>query len=287
MKNAIVVLNYNDYKTTIDFINQIKDYNVLDLIVVVDNASTDKSYDKLIKYESDKIKIVRCDENKGYNGGNNVGCKYVISKYKHCNIIISNPDIIVSEDTIKEMVRVSKNKDIAIVSTYIMEDNYLNRGYKLPSPCIDSLLNLPFTYRICKRKIGNNNIRFYPESHYNSDISIVDAVLGCFFLIKSDIITNIDYFDENVFLYAEEDILAKIIKNMNKKVVVLNNYVVIHNHSISINKSFNEVKKVKLSNKSKIYFHKKYNNANLLEIIILYITCKIKLLNTRIKCIGR
>ena len=31
-KIGMVILNYNDYETTFDMINQIKDYKVLDLI---------------------------------------------------------------------------------------------------------------------------------------------------------------------------------------------------------------------------------------------------------------
>ena len=29
MKFAIVVLNYNDYKTTIEYVNKIKEYNII------------------------------------------------------------------------------------------------------------------------------------------------------------------------------------------------------------------------------------------------------------------
>lgn len=283
MRNAIVILNYNDYKTTIDYINKIKKYKILDLIVIVDNASTDNSYNELLKYENDKIKVLKADENKGYNAGNNIGCKYVVELNKYTNIIISNPDIEVNEDTIEEMIYIANNNDdIAVVAPYIMQDNEIHRGYKIPSPLVESLLNLPFVYRLAKNKVKDKNIRFYPEKHYKKKFSCVDCVLGCFFLIKCGII-NSNYFDENVFLYGEEDILGKVIKNLNKKIVVVNDLMAIHNHSVSINKSFNETKKIKISNKSKMYFHKKYNNANIFELGILYLTGKIKLLNTYIK----
>ena len=41
MKTAIVILNYNDSDTTIEMINQIKDYSIIDNIIIVDNNSTD------------------------------------------------------------------------------------------------------------------------------------------------------------------------------------------------------------------------------------------------------
>ena len=43
MKTGIVVLNFNDAKETVSFVEKIKSYNILDSIVVVDNASTDDS----------------------------------------------------------------------------------------------------------------------------------------------------------------------------------------------------------------------------------------------------
>ena len=43
MKTGIVVLNYNDAQETINFVNEINSFKVLDYICVVDNCSTDDS----------------------------------------------------------------------------------------------------------------------------------------------------------------------------------------------------------------------------------------------------
>ena len=284
IKNCIVVLNYNDSKTTIEFINAVKNYKILDLIVIVDNASTDNSYSKLLKYASNKIKVIKSEKNNGYNAGNNIGCKYIIDKCKKANIIITNPDIIVTEETINRLIVVSNNnEEIAICAPYVMQDNNIERGWKIPSPLVESLLSLPFVYRIAKKNKSRRNIRFYDKMHYSLNISYVDACTGCFFLIKSDIIKQINYFDEGVFLYGEEDILGTQIKVLNKKIAIVNDSVVIHNHSVSINKEINNIEKVKISNRSKLYFQKKYNNANCIEIVILYLSITIKLINAYIK----
>ena len=37
MKTAIIILNYNSKEDTIRFVNEIKDFKVLDKIIVVDN----------------------------------------------------------------------------------------------------------------------------------------------------------------------------------------------------------------------------------------------------------
>ena len=51
-KLGMVIINYNDYKTTKILLNNVKDYDSLDSIVVVDNHSTDNSYKILKKLEN-------------------------------------------------------------------------------------------------------------------------------------------------------------------------------------------------------------------------------------------
>ena len=40
MKVAIIIVNYNDYNTTKEYVEKIKEYEILDRIVVVDNQSS-------------------------------------------------------------------------------------------------------------------------------------------------------------------------------------------------------------------------------------------------------
>ena len=51
---SCVILNYNDAETTEKLVKQIADYNVLHQIIVVDNASTDDSLERLKKLEADQ-----------------------------------------------------------------------------------------------------------------------------------------------------------------------------------------------------------------------------------------
>ena len=79
-KIGMVILNYNDYETTSNYIDMIKNYKSINYIVVVDNNSTDGSYEKLSKINSNKIKVIKTDKNKGYAYGNNFGI--------NCNLYI-------------------------------------------------------------------------------------------------------------------------------------------------------------------------------------------------------
>ena len=268
MKTGFLIINYNDFESTEKLINNIKDYKIIDEIIVVDNKSTDNSLKQLKKIKLTNLKIVSSDKNDGYSSAINLGCKELIKDLGKCNIIISNADIIINkEDDLKQLLDDLNKKDIGVVAPTILEHNNLNRGWKMPKPIVEVLLNLPYIHRFIRRKYV-----FYKDEYYKNKTSIVDVVSGCFFLIKSSVLEEINYLDENVFLYYEENILSSKLKKIDKKVLVNNNINIVHNHSVTINKNLNKIKKYKMQKKSQYYFEKNYNNANIVELLLLKTT---------------
>jgi len=264
---GVVIVNYNDSKTTINLLNNIKVYKSLKEIVVVDNKSTDNSLNELKNIKSKRITILESKENKGYNGGLNIGCKYLIDKYKEINIIISNSDIIIdSENDLVELCSYLNN-DIVVVGPTILQGNDLNRGFRIPTPMQDVKQNIVYF----GKKVLTNELS-YPDNYYYKNLSKVEAVSGCIFAITSKHLKDIGYFDEGVFLYYEENILGVETKRLNKKIVVCNNIDVIHNHSVSIDKSVKRIKKYDILKTSQAYFEKKYNNCNWFTYLLMQIT---------------
>ena len=270
MKNGIVIVNYNDYKTTKRLIDNIKDYKVFDKIVIVDNKSSDNSLKELKKLENKRIVVIDSGENKGYSYALNVGCKYLIDKYKECKIIVSNSDIIIqSENDIKDLFELVKGKNV-IVGPTIIEGNNLNRGWILPKPMDDVAMNILGLYK----KYQKRHL-IYQDSYYNKDISKVGTVSGCFFAISSKHLEEMGYFDENVFLYYEENIMGVKTKDLEKNIIVANNIDVIHDHAVSIDKSLKRIKKYDVLKNSQYYFEKTYNHASKGELFLLKLTSKI------------
>ena len=143
MKTGIVILNYNDYQNTSKMIDQVKDYSCLEKIVIVDNASTDELSQNLKNYESDKVILLTAPKNKGYAVGNNIGLKYLESETDCELAIISNPDVIVSESVIEELVRDIKLHDkISFIGPKILELGSISRGWKHPTYWTELLSNI-------------------------------------------------------------------------------------------------------------------------------------------------
>ena len=261
---GMVIVNYNDYNTTKRLLDNVKDYKILKEIVVVDNKSTDDSLEELRKLKSKKITIIDSGENKGYSYALNVGCKYLIDKYKSLNIVISNSDIIIeSELDIKDLNSYISAKNV-IVGPTIIQGNDLNRGFKIPSPWQDIKQNIVFFgKRVLAKELS------YPDNYYHKEISKVDTVSGCFFMIASKHLEEMGYFDEGVFLYYEENIMGIKTKKLGKNIIVCNNVDVIHDHSVSIDKSLKRIKKYDILKTSQEYFEEVYNGASKIELLFL------------------
>ena len=266
MKLGMCIVNYNDYKTTKRLIDNIINYKCLDKIVVVDNKSTDNSLINLKKLESKKIKIIASNKNGGYSYALNIGCKYLIEEFKELIIVVSNSDIIIdSENDLIELAKIVSDNRVVVAPT-IIEGNNLNRGWKIPKPTDDILQNIFYFHRYFKKKI------MYPDNYYHKKLSKVEVVSGSFFLINSKHLENINYFDDKVFLYYEENILGVKTKKAGKSMVVENDIDVVHDHSVTIDKSLKAIKKYDILKQSQYYFEKYYNKANWLQLLLLKIT---------------
>ena len=239
MKTGIIILNYNDYENTLKIIDMIKDYKCLKKIIIVDNASTDDSFNHLKPLENNKITIIKNKKNLGYAYGNNLGLKYL---YEHGfdYAIISNPDIIVEESVIEELISRMKNSKVSFLGPKILEHGNIIKGWKTPSYLYELLSTMNYFHKYAKKLIT------YKDSYYKDGLNEVDVIHGCFFIGRLKDFKKINYFDTNTFLYYEENILSYKAKKNNLGIYVDTSISVIHNLSLSVDKSLNKLKKYKI-----------------------------------------
>lgn len=262
---GFLIVNYNDAKTTEKLLLNVKNYQCLDKILVVDNNSTDDSYQYLEKYRNEKIEILKRVDGREFGAGINFGLRY-LKDLGITHTFISNSDIEISKESdLKEIISVSKNA--TIVGPVILEHTGYNRGWKVPSNWQLFLSSLPFIYRFF---VHRNR---YPDDYYHGDFIPVEVVSFCFFFVSIFDLEKVGYLDENVFLYFEENIMSC---RLNKKQIYLANKVeVFHNHSVTINKNLKRARKYLVLSQSRRYFAKTYNHANLFMLGLLWIVEKV------------
>ena len=232
-KSAIVILNYNGADLTIECIRSLRECSELLNIVVVDNCSTDQSYEKIKKiFEKDKYTyIIANNENAGYAAGNNVGLRYIEKNLEKVETVcIMNPDIKVeSVDTLYHLYEaLGSEEKLAVITAQTIYNGKLRYpndfGWKhLTTKYM--LLGGTLLGKIIKTSIRYSSIDVNPEN-----IAYADIVQGCFFMAKLKLFKEVDYFDEGTFLYEEEAILGKKMQRAGYKEAVLINEFVYHNH---------------------------------------------------------
>ncbi len=276
---VFVIINYNTKALAEKLVANVKDYQSISKILIVDNASTDDSYQELKKLENDRIEVIQAKENKGFSAGMNIGAKRAIELFSKCDIIFSNTDIIISsEETIEILQTALKMRRVAVASPVVFQENTISRGWKIPSAKEEVLINLPGIGKKFQKKY-----MFYDEDHYKGKYSYVEAVSGCFFMIKSEALKRVNYFDENVFLYYEENILGEKLRNSSYTLVICNEALIIHDHSVSIDHNVGTINKFKILKTSQRYFQKKYHYATEKEIRKLKFTSNLTLITIYIR----
>ena len=274
MKVAVIIVNYNDAEDTIKYVQKITEYKEINRIVVVDNKSSDEDcFKKLKLLENDKTLVLEAEKNGGYNYGNNFGIKYLENlNEKYDYYIISNPDIDISSDAISHCLEIiDNNGKIGIIAPrmYNKDNNPIRRSsWKVRTFGLDVIHSTRLLEIVFYKLLRNGE---YSNKDYENEILEVEAISGAFFIIRENLLKQINYFDENVFLFYEEDILAKKMKEIGYSVVSLNSEKFIHFESQTIGKTFNYYKKMSQLFKSKMYYHITYNNINAMKKIVFYI----------------
>lgn len=257
IQNCLIILNYNDAKSCINLINEVESYNNIEKIILVDNCSTDDSFDILSLHylQNEKVDVLQAPNNGGYASGNNYGAFYAIHNYNPYIITIANPDVSFEENTLNKILNVYKEKsDAAIVTCkMICPLQKLPVAWKLPNYW-DCILE---NFIILTKIIGNRCI--YSENELLEPIVNVDVLPGSFLSIRTECFKKVEGFDDKTFLYYEENIIAKRMKEngFSNYLVTTENYL--HNHSVSIDKSIkSNCEKFKICNVSRLYYCTNY-----------------------------
>lgn len=257
MRNvAVVILNFNDYHTTETLVKSIKDYQNIEHIVVVDNCSTDNSYERLALLRNNKIDVIKSKKNGGYGYGNNYGIKYALSSYKPDYYMICNPDVEFKESLIDKLIAALISDSCYVCCSAIPHkpDGSVQMGYAWDVPKASNAVLA--TGKILQKFFS---FGFVPhETCKNNEITEVGCVPGSLIMLKGEYVEKHDLYDENMFLYYEETVLGYKIQSEGYKTIIVNDGYV-HHHSVTINKTISStVKQRKIMYKSLLYYLEYY-----------------------------
>lgn len=275
----VLTLNFNDALTTREFVNSVANYSCVDRILVVDNCSTDDSLSVLKSIESDKVVVIKSEKNGGYGAGNNLGIRYLCENFGSKYILLANPDVIVDEVALQNMYHFLKSHEDYAIAAPVMTDLkgivQYNTAFKIPN-IWQFMMSFEMFLSKTFKPFYYKNVDSLPKPFVD-----VGAVSGSMFMMNAKKMMKYGMFDENVFLYCEEHILATKFEKAGLKTALLTNFSFIHNHSVSISKSYkSNVSRDRLLNVSRIYVLKHYYKANFFVISFAKILSKVNLIES-------
>lgn len=200
--------------------------------IYVDNCSTDGSQEWL-KETYPEVKIIQNDCPLGFGENNNKGAKIAVGKY----IAIINPDIEFFDDAIDRMVSWMEEHsgEYGIVGPKLLNPDrtiqYSARKFMTVKMLFFRLLSRGKDYSNLS-KVGDYLCRDIDVN----DVQPVNWVIGAAMFCTNEFYKQLRGFDEDYFLYVEdEDLCIRSWKNT-KPVILMGNIAVIHNHLRASNK---------------------------------------------------
>lgn len=209
-KLSIIVVNYKTLDLTRQALNTLLKNSpwvkTEAQVIIVDNASNDGSYEALRK-EFLFFEVIEHDVNSGFAGGNNIGMKLAKGEY----VLLLNSDTISIEEALKPIIGwMDEHKEVGISSIQLLNEN---RSIQATGGYFPYLLqifywmffidDLPFLDTYIKA-FHTSTASFNKAKVFYTKERALDWVTGAFFLIRKSVIDKVGYFDEQMFMYAEE-----------------------------------------------------------------------------------
>ncbi|WP_333808222.1 glycosyltransferase family 2 protein [Flavobacterium sp.] len=242
---AVILINYNSAKYTIDCIKSIWDKTSSDLdyeIIVVDNKSEMddlKLIDSFINEEKkSNLKLIKSQINTGFGGGNMIGAQVANAKYL---AFINNDSIFINDCLSLLYNAMEANENYGVCGPKAYKED----GSILPTLDHYASLSKEFLGRSLLEKIN-------PEKYPNRKKNYINHqkgqfVSGSFMMLRAIDFWNVGGFDTNIFLYHEETDLCKRINSLNKYSYLIPEAEFIHYHGASTPKSIAIKTELKLS----------------------------------------
>lgn len=225
------MVSYNTQQFTEDCLSSlIKHVNLNEVeIVVVDNASSDKSVD-MIKKEFSFVKLIENVQNQGFSKANNIGVEHSTGD----NILFLNTDTIITEDFVSPILDYLKDaEDVGVLGCRVVSKDRSLQYTCWKTPNIFTGLSF-FTIEIIKNILNPISYWRYMKYWDHTSIKEVDCISGCFMWIRREVIETLGGLDENIFMYYEDtEFCTRVRKHSNFKVVYFPLTSIVHLGGVS------------------------------------------------------
>lgn len=257
---VLVYRNTEDLKECLESIqNKVSSYKVIVVNAYYDEPTKRKVEKISKKYNCDFINI----ENKGYGFGNNCGIAYARANYDFEYIVISNPDVVIAQFD-ESYLDADLKYDIIAPKIKTTSGRMQNPMAFISSPLSEYLIYKGFKNNLklfifCGIFLSKLYREFFlwVLKFKRSRIYQIYAAHGSFVILRLKAIETLyPVYDENIFLFAEEILLARKAKRKGLRTCYCSEILINHKEDGSMKLSdFSIEGELKKSN---VYYYETY-----------------------------
>lgn len=252
-KVVVIIINYQTSHLIQKLIDSINESNIDVSILVVDNATTEESYNELLAIIDKRLEIIRSKKNLGFAGGINYALKYIIENNpKFDYFFLLNPDAFSTDNLISDLTQVlDSNKDAAAISPQIL---HLNGSPWYTGGMI----------RFTQGQIFNQTI---DETKCQNEFFFVDVFCGCAVLLDFKKVIEAGMFNDDLFMYFDEADLSIRLKQNGHKILYSPCHKILHDVSYTTRK-ISHLKTYYMTRNKFIVFNKDMSLYNKLYFLL-------------------
>lgn len=222
---AAVVLNYNSSERVETCIAYLREQVGVQLeIVVVDNASEGEQVSSIRSACAGRdVVLLESPVNGGYSAGNNIGLRYAVTRGAEW-VLIVNPDVELRQPAyLHDMLACAESFPAAAV---IGSDVILPDGrHQNPMRELTLVEEIMWPLDAIRARLG------HPVEYLGDRTTgYCDKLSGCCLLIRGSYLISHGYFDEQLFLYSEEPVLAKQVRVNGWRMLYVDELLAHHMH---------------------------------------------------------
>lgn len=279
VKIGAVCLTYNSADDLADCLDGLFAQEGVDLhVIVVDNASSPNNRARMEEIFAARAPdgevldaadatpdtvgetralFLRNGANAGYSAGNNIGARMAVAL--GCSaVLIVNPDVRIEDPGVAAGLAAaqSSSPDIAVVAPAVVDLAGVDENPSTELSFVDEVL--------APLRMVLSSLKIWPQrgtAPVTGDA--VERISGAFFLVRAEFLEEIGFFDESVFLYCEESILAAQVRDRTQRIVYRPDLRVLHAHDTT--RKGDPVRRYQAWALSRAYYHRTYTRYGLLR----------------------
>lgn len=263
---SIVIVTWNAEDEIEACLNSIIRYNkdIPVEIIVIDNASKDKTRNILKNYavQTDFIKIILNDDNKGFTLANNQGIKIAQGDF----ILLLNPDTKVTENALIKLIEQLATSGTmgAIAPQLLNDDHTIQQSVRTFPRYWDMFCELTLLSKIFP--MSRIFARWKMNYFNHNEIDEVEQPMAAALMIKKNVMDKVNGFDERYKMFFNDVDLCKSIVDAGYKIYFYPDSKIFHIKGASIYKDRKNMLKI-WNDDCITYFKKHYNNFLLIPLL--------------------